>query len=72
MDFLLNDLSLAGQFPNVVAFRESVARLMEIRQDILRLGSSLYCHRKLAHAQVTTNVMMQQAVQQLPIAERRA
>ena len=29
MDFLFNDMSLAGQFPNVDDFRESVGRLME-------------------------------------------
>ncbi len=72
MDFLFNDMSLAGQFPNVDAFRESVGRLMEIRQEIHRMGSSLYCHRKVVHARVTANVLMQQAVQALPISERRA
>jgi hypothetical protein len=44
---------------------------MKIRHEIQRLGSSLYCHRRLAHAQVTAHMFMQQAIQDLPVSERR-
>lgn len=72
MDFLVNDLSLAGQFQDFATFHNAVVRLMEIRQEILRLGSSIYCHRNFAHAKVTSTAVMQQAIQGLPMAQRRA
>jgi len=68
----VNDLSLAGQFHDIQSFHLAVARLMRIRQEIQRLGSSLYCHRNLAQAQITAGVAMQQAVQGLPMPERSA
>ena len=50
MDFLVNDLSVAGRFREFDSFNDAIARLMRIRQDIQRLGSSLYCHRNLLQA----------------------
>ena len=72
MHFLLNDLSLSGQFYDIQSFRESVDRVMKIRQEIQRVGSALYCNRKLAYAQVTALVRMQQAVQGFTAPERLA
>jgi CHAT domain-containing protein len=46
--------------------------MMEIRQEIQRLGSSLYCHRNMTYTRVTAETVMQQAVQGLPITQRRA
>ena len=48
MNFLVNDLSLAGQFHDLDAFHGAVDRLMRVRQEIQRMGSSLYCHHSLA------------------------
>lgn len=72
MDYLVNELSLAGQFQDLATFHRAVERLMAIRQEVLRLGSSLYCHRNFAHARVTDTAVMQQAIQSLPVAQRRA
>jgi hypothetical protein len=72
VDFLVNELSLAGQFQDFATFHSAVGRLMGIRQEILRLGSSIYCHRNFAHARVTATAVMQQAIQGLPMAQRRA
>ena len=68
----MNDLSLSGQFQDIQSFQEALDRLMQIRHEIQRLGSSLYCHRNLAHAKVTPQGVMQQAVQGLPRARRSA
>lgn len=72
VDFLVNDLSMAGQFHDIQSFRGAVGHVMKIRDEIQRLGSSLYCHRKLAYAQVSAEFAMQQAVQRLPMPERLA
>lgn len=63
MDFVVNDLSLSGQFPDLPSFQHALRRLMEIRVAILREGSSFYCHRNLLAARVTPQAVMQQAVQ---------
>lgn len=72
MEFLVNDLSFHGQFPDLASFKISIKRIMEIRQLSLRFGRSLYCHRNIAEAQVTSNMKMPQAVQMLNINEQRA
>lgn len=72
MDFLANDLSLSGQFHNLALFVAAVARMMELRQEIRRYGSALYCHRKMAYARVTPDMVMQQAIQHLQSEQRRA
>lgn len=72
MDFLVNDLSVSGQFHDLPNFREAVVRLMAIRNAIERHGFSLYCHRNLAFAQVTPEAVMQQAIQAMTQSERRA
>ena len=59
-------------FTNLNSFNDAIARLMRIRQDIQRLGLSLYCHRNLLQARIMLGVTMQQAVQRLPRSEERA
>jgi hypothetical protein len=72
MQFLLNDLSLHGQFPSVLAFQDAMRSIMLMRTKIQQFGRELYCHRHLAQAQVTHGLSMQQAIQQFNINERRA
>ena len=72
MDYLVNDLSLAGQFHDLYAFESAVDRLMGIRQEIDRLGSSLYGHRSLATASVGPDCVMQQATSGFPRDKRLA
>lgn len=72
MTFLVNDLSLHGQFRDTASFRKSVALMMQIRNEILRCGSSLYCNRNMLLAQITPTAAMQQALQGLLLPERLA
>lgn len=72
MDFLVNDLSLHGQFHDLAAFRHSVRQVMQIRQIARRHGRTLHCHRGLVSAQVTPDERMQSAVAALPRDEQRA
>ena len=72
MNFLVNDLSMDGQFHDLASFREAVARVMRIRQQVLQHGYSLHCHRGLSSARVTPEMPMQQAVNSMPEGERRA
>ena len=63
MDLLFNDLSIDGQFPNVAAFRASIGRVMAMRQIARqRHGRDLQCHPNVAHASVTGDLSMQEAV----------
>ena len=72
MDFLVNDLSLHGQFSSAADFIGSVDALMAIRQAIRRSGRDLFCHRGMRDAQVTADLTMPQAVQGMPANKRRA
>jgi hypothetical protein len=72
VDFLVNDLSLHGQFLDLTSFRGAVERLMAIRQIARRFGRALYCHRNIAQALVTPTMRMPQMVQMLRPDERRA
>lgn len=45
---------------------------MAIRRSVRQFGHTLYCHRKVAHSQVTGTATMPQAVQALKPDERRA
>ena len=73
MDLLFNDLSIHGQFPDVAAFRGAIGRVMAIREIARRqYGRELQCHRNVAHARVTRDSSMPQAIQSLSKAKRSA
>lgn len=73
MRFLVNDLSMAGQFRNMESFRNAVRQMMGIRQHIRQHGYSLSCSHSLLSTHVDADVGMQQAVNHwLPIDARRA
>lgn len=72
LEFLVNDLSIDGQFTNLAAFRESINRIMLIRGLIKKYGKELYCHRNMAHAEVSATMTMPQAVNHLDRNECRA
>jgi hypothetical protein len=69
--YLLNDLSLHGQFNSANDFVTSIDVLMSIRQTIRATGRELYCNRDLGSAQVTAELKMQQAIQGMPLEKRR-
>ena len=66
MELLFNDLSIHGQFPDVATFRAAIGRVMTMRDRARRrYGRELQCHRKVAHARVTSDSLMPQASQGL-------
>lgn len=72
MDFLINDLSLHGQFSDVASFRIAIQQVMTIRQVTRRFGRELHCDRNLLRSQVTIDKTMQQVIQALSKDERGA
>lgn len=72
MEFLVNDLSLHGQFYNFEAFRAAFRQIMAIRRIARQFGRTFSCHRNFANALVGPNLSMQQAASSLQIDERRA
>ncbi len=72
MDFLVNDLSIHGQFHEKTAFRDALARLMTMRGIVQRYGLELHCQRELLNRNPMPDMTMQQAIGQLANNERRA
>ena len=73
MELLFNDLSIHGQFPDVAAFHGAIGRVMAMR-DLARRrhGRELQCHRNVAHAPVTRDSSMPQAIQGMSRDKRSA
>lgn len=72
MELLVNDLSINGQFLDLNSFRGAISRVMTMRETARRFGRELHCHRNIAHAQVTQEQSMEQAIQIFDLAQRRS
>ena len=72
MEFLVNDLSVAGQFSDTSAFRDAINRVLSMQNIARQFGRDLFCHRNLANAQVTPYLSMPQAIQSLNRNEQRS
>ena len=72
MELFTNDLSIHGQFHDILSFRETLARLMAMRNAARRFGREVYCHRTLLTTNPMPNMTMQQALGRLASSERRA
>lgn len=72
MDFLVNELSLNGQFDNLESFRESLGRIMYIREVARRFGHQLSPHRELINRPVTAEIQIAAAIRTLSVDRRRA
>ena len=72
LELFVNDLSIAGQFPDVPAFLDAIGRIMKMRSVARQFGRDFHCHRNIVNAQVTRNMIMLQALQVLEHQERRA
>lgn len=72
MNFLVNDLSIHGQFHNLVEFVESIKRIMVIRQTVQQFDCKLYCDPNISIWNVSPRMSMVQAVQKLDINRKRA
>lgn len=62
MELLVNDLSIHGQFPDVASFHSAITRLMAMRHLCRKFRMELFCHQNMAHAQVTEELIMPQAI----------
>ena len=72
MHFLMNELSIHGQFASAADFYDAVESVMEIRQAIRHAGRELFCHQNMTYAQVTADSSMQQVIQGMPREKRQA
>jgi len=72
IQYLVNDLSMCGQFNSLMEFETAIDRVMTIRGEILKRDLSLYCHRNLAKAMVLKNMPMSAAISHLTLEKRRA
>ena len=62
MEFLVNDLSIHKQFDNLNIFRDSLARVMEMRKVARQFGRELYCHRTLLCSNPKPDMSLQLAI----------
>lgn len=72
MDYMFNELSFHGQFQSSQEFYAAVETVMQIRREIRRYGSQLFCRRELATAQITSTITMPQAINGLSREKRQA
>ncbi len=72
MDFLLNDLSLHGQFHAIPSFHEALDRLMQIRAIARKYDIPFHCSRLFASLSPSPNFSLPEAIHQLPRDKSRA
>ena len=66
MELLLNDLSVHGQFSDVVSFRESLATIMTMRGIARSFGRELYAHHNVVNRRIGPELSVFEALQALP------
>lgn len=72
MELLLNDLSLHGQFPSIQDFRESMHRIMEMRQSARAMERQLYVRQDILDRPTVAAESMRNALQRMSQDEKRA
>ena len=73
MELLANDLSIHGQFHDLLAFRDALARLMAMRAAARRFGRDVHCHRQFLMVEAQSReYLLQRTLGQLGESERRA
>jgi hypothetical protein len=72
MGYIVNNLSLNGQFQDLTSFGNAVRKIMEIRSSIVSFGHALYCHKQMLHCNATPDTPLSKAVNSLTLDERRA
>lgn len=70
--FILNDLSIEGQYIDSYDFKIAVDEVINMRNIIRRSNSQLYCYRSIVNAQVTRNSNLQQVINKWDLDSRRA
>lgn len=71
MDFLVNDLSIHGQFRDIESFRNAFARLMEISRVAERFNHDFYFNRLIVDAKPIPGVNMRQVIGRFSKNEQR-
>lgn len=72
MTYIINDLSIEGQFANIYDFKVAIDRVMGMRKMVKRSGRYLHCHRNLLNVRATDKYNFQQAVNKLDTNRRRS
>ena len=72
MELIVNDLSFHGQFSDVATFYKSMSTLMKMRNLSRKYGRELSCHRNVSHAQITSTLIMPQAITGFSKTQQRA
>jgi hypothetical protein len=72
MGFIINDLSVCGQFESVWEFHNALETIMAIRSVIRKAKHELYSHRGLLRARVTSDLALKEAVHGLERSKRQA
>lgn len=72
VDLIVNELSLHGQFADLAAFRESIGRVMQVREVARRHRRALYCHRGFANRPAMSDTTLRRAVATLSVDQQRA
>lgn len=72
MDFLVNDISLHGQFPTTKDFEEAIGRVMKIRRIAAGFGREVFCHRNLLQSRVVGDRTMNETLRNFPSEKKRA
>jgi len=65
MEILLNELSLHGQFSSIQDFQIAIDTVMLARNKMKQFKRELHCYRNFRQTQVTHDLSLQQAIQQL-------
>lgn len=71
MDFLVNDLSIHGQFRDIESFRNAFVRLMEISRVAERFNHDFYFNRLIVDAKPIPGVTMRQVIGRFSKNEQR-
>ena len=72
MELFFNELSLHGQFPDLSGFRDSIGRVMRMRNVARRYGLDLRCHRNSGSAEVVPGRGVAAVARTLGTDDRRA
>ena len=72
MDFLVNDLSLSGQYPDPKTFQTALSRLIKMKDLVKKFGKDVYCNRKLALSQVTPTMSLQKIISHYDLNKKRS
>ena len=64
MEFLVNELSIHGQFADIHAFESSLKRTLQIRERVRNKGLRLYCSRRLLTQPVYEHNQVNQVLMQ--------